>query len=747
MPFMTGTTGADTLTGSPTDDQVYGFDGADIVSGEAGADFLHGGNGDDVLTGGAGADALFGGAGADRFVYLAETDSTDAAPDTLIDFETGIDTIDLRGLPVGAVSILRDGGSSLVFVRTTTGQTMTLLAPGREIQARDLLLSQSVGVSLIGSAAANTLIGGAGTDILYGLDGADALQGGAGTDLLYGGLGGDTLFGGAGADMFGYASVLDSGAGVFDNLADFQTGVDKIDLRLLVLTSLSIKREADGTSIVYATTSAGTLTLLVGAAVNTADFLTATALPIYLEASESADNVTGSTGADRISGLAGADVLFGGAGSDVLYGNDGDDVVNGGAGADVLEGGAGSDRFLYSTFTDSPAAGYDFITDFQTGIDRLDISGIASSGVNVTLQANGSSQIAVFTSLGIMILLVAGRVVEGDILTPTAVRVGGYGTPANDVFVGTSGPNVLSGLAGDDILAGLGGDDLLIGDAGNDSLSGGDGNDTVWAGDGDDFITGGLGNDVLDGQNGSDTYAWNAYEGGLRAIDRLAFYSNDRIRFDMADAVYMSMTHTSSGVLVDIIGRGGDTLYLNLMTSFPAQLQANLVSFLNGAPETNLLIDQRGFGNLTGSDRDEVFVGGSSWDEMSGGGGRDTFRYDSVNDSRIGLFNSDRIYGFTSGEDLLDFRLLGNVVVDLALINGGTRVFIDVDRDGVHDMMIELFGVTALTPNDFLFTGRFGSQTAAALPEPEAAPMFDDSVGTEIPLWTPLSHGEWYLAA
>ena len=112
MGFFTGTSGPDTLTGRPNeDDQVYGFDGDDTLSGDSGADFLHGGNGADFLSGGAGGDALFGGAGADAFVYLTASDSSQTSGiDTLIDFETGIDRIDLRALSVTGASILQRQG-------------------------------------------------------------------------------------------------------------------------------------------------------------------------------------------------------------------------------------------------------------------------------------------------------------------------------------------------------------------------------------------------------------------------------------------------------------------------------------------------------------------------------------------------------------------------------------------------------------------------------------------------------------
>ncbi len=63
------------------------------------------------------------------------------------------------------------------------------------------------------------------------------------------------------------------------------------------------------------------------------------------------------------------------AGRDVLSGTPGDDVIFGGPGADTLTGGNGSDRFVYTSLRDAG----DIITDFQSGIDRLDLTALLQS--------------------------------------------------------------------------------------------------------------------------------------------------------------------------------------------------------------------------------------------------------------------------------------------------------------------------------------------------------------------------------
>jgi Ca2+-binding RTX toxin-like protein len=69
-----------------------------------------------------------------------------------------------------------------------------------------------------------------------------------------------------------------------------------------------------------------------------------------------------------------------------LYGGEGDDFLNGGVGNDFLAGGPGADIFVFE-----PGSGYDFITDFESTIDLIDLSGYGLSGLGdltMTIGAN-----------------------------------------------------------------------------------------------------------------------------------------------------------------------------------------------------------------------------------------------------------------------------------------------------------------------------------------------------------------------
>lgn len=87
------------------------------------------------------------------------------------------------------------------------------------------------------------------------------------------------------------------------------------------------------------------------------------------------ENIIGGGSADILVGNALNNTLKGGAGNDIIYGADG---------ADQLWGNAGADTFVFSTADDSQAAAPDWIRDFQTAVDKIDLSWL-----NQTVKAEG----------------------------------------------------------------------------------------------------------------------------------------------------------------------------------------------------------------------------------------------------------------------------------------------------------------------------------------------------------------------
>ncbi|MBF0132426.1 MAG: FecR domain-containing protein [Magnetococcales bacterium] len=75
---------------TPHDTVQYGMVGMNsTVFGTSGHDLLLGQSGNDSLRGNAGNDTLVGGGGNDTFYYYSASDSTVAAPDTIVDFNNG----------------------------------------------------------------------------------------------------------------------------------------------------------------------------------------------------------------------------------------------------------------------------------------------------------------------------------------------------------------------------------------------------------------------------------------------------------------------------------------------------------------------------------------------------------------------------------------------------------------------------------------------------------------------------------
>jgi Ca2+-binding RTX toxin-like protein len=75
-------------------------------------------------------------------------------------------------------------------------------------------------------------------------------------------------------------------------------------------------------------------------------------------------------------GHDGNDKIYGGAKAELLQGDNGNDVIAGGGGADTLFGGTDADRFVFFLASDSTtkASGRDTITDFEHGLDSIDLS-------------------------------------------------------------------------------------------------------------------------------------------------------------------------------------------------------------------------------------------------------------------------------------------------------------------------------------------------------------------------------------
>ena len=292
---------------------------------------------------------------------------------------------------------------------------------------------------VVGTRLGDNIIGYDNGAWLQGAGGHDTLTGGAGNDLLSGGTGSDVMAGGGGQDIAAYGGrlsdflIIAQGGGRFevrdrvggqgtDLVSDiewllFDNGALRLsDLSFLSTSAVSAVFGGAGTydpgpvnppapigfigtsgKDIFDVTIAGTtvqglgdwdvvrstvnftmaddverLDLLGTLAING----TGGATSNLIFGNDASNILDGMAGNDKLWGRFGNDSLRGGDGDDLLYGEGGNDRIDGGAGQDKLTGGAGADLFVFRAAADTSRLKSDKLLDFQSGVDKIDLSQI-----------------------------------------------------------------------------------------------------------------------------------------------------------------------------------------------------------------------------------------------------------------------------------------------------------------------------------------------------------------------------------
>lgn len=385
--------------------------GDDTILGSARSEDLRGGNGNDSIDGGGGRDTLWGGAGADTICFYSGDSLGAADPnDTIIIKSVGV-TLDSRF-------------GKIVYDLNSSVENATLNGGG-------------FNDTLVGFAAQQVLNGGDGIDAIYIYGSNSKANGGSGNDEIgiYGGQN-VTVTGGAGVDQFIVSdatftitdlargervTAIDYSALIHTKLLGLQTAGAVVNY----FVDLSIKTAGvtlsgfNGNDFVQGSALADSMdglagsdslmggdgndTLLGGFGDDTliggagADSVNGGEGNDWLEGNGGADTLSGDNGNDTLIGSFANDLLNGGAGNDLLMGFDGNDVLDGGAGNDTLAagigndtltGGAGADVFAFSVTNTAYTA---TITDFQTGVDKIDLSAFTLAGLSATAIGNAVS--------------------------------------------------------------------------------------------------------------------------------------------------------------------------------------------------------------------------------------------------------------------------------------------------------------------------------------------------------------------
>ena len=480
--------------GHAAGDEISNFEN---IIGSGHADTLTGDTGANVIEGLAGSDTLDGGAGTDTLSYQSSPGGVQ------VDLNQG-------DLDDGTRLIERSAGGHAAGDKVT-------------FATFENIIGSRYGDTLTGDNNANTLTGGAGNDELHGDDGADMLFGGAGIDRLYGDDENDTLTGGAGADRLdggdngtdgdtaSYAGApagvtLDLAAGrgregdangdTFFDIENF-TGSDHDDTFIAsddpdnidggghAGDDMGDADGVDGDTVSYEKSTAAVTVTLGGA----------------IEGGYAEDDT-----------LAGIENVTGSAHRDTLVGDNSANVLNGGGGNDMLTGNGGNDIFKFAG-----RHGNDDITDFDQGVDKIDLSAFR----NIASIEDLEDHITPGTDTEIDLDAYGGGEIELEDFSGT-----GNETLTNDDFIfysttrnGSSGNNTLTGDRGRDVINGGAGDDNLFGNAGKDTLNGDADDDTLYGGADDDILNGGEGDDVLDGGPGADTFVFAPGNGNDYIMD------------------------------------------------------------------------------------------------------------------------------------------------------------------------------------------------------------------------------------
>jgi Ca2+-binding RTX toxin-like protein len=542
---VTITNNVTTLTGGTTF-SITGGAGADVLNGSVFADTINGGGGGDSIIGGTGADSLTGAGGSDIFAESL-TSSTNSSMDTVSDFTTGADVIQINvgttttttdnvydftnkgavTTNADALSLLSGFGAPVAttvrigqYVFNTATNTMLMDSDGNGMmQSGDFAVKLSNVTALAaadvrivvtaGAAGAQTITTGSGNDtITFGaITGISSITAGAGddtlnsthtnliaTDVIIGGLGNDTL------------NITSAGTATMTTDGNVAT-LERIVLGADSMTLLNLTGQTEAFHI---TTANGTNAVTLGTAGTTAGALGST--------------VVGGAGVDTVNTVD--RVVFAAS------------SINGGEGTDVVNILTASTAIVDADFVNHRLVETLGLTDVSSVV--LGTSATTAGITTVVVGAGLTSITSTQTALTVNSTLVTGTIGAITLLGSTNYTVSGgtQANPGNITATGSTGTltatfedDTTNGLisvaagTGNVVLTGAGTTDVITvtgltrdgqtftGNAGTtvafNVTASGTGAQTINGGAGADTITGAAGADNLPGNLGEDRFVFN----------------------------------------------------------------------------------------------------------------------------------------------------------------------------------------------------------------------------------------------
>ncbi len=394
--------------------------GNDNIVGGAQADTLVTGNGNDTANLGTrpvsgGGDVWDGGAGSDTLVVDASADTqgvslnSGGAPSYLVRSTSGLYSVDAYNVEHARFT----GGAGDDYINTGGGGTVVDGGGGVDWWLADYSAATQRIVFRLGSS---TAIGVVNLDSIANVE-RISLTTGSGNDIIKGANQADTIVTGAGNDS------IDAGVHPFGGAGDFVDGGDGNDTLVVDATAetLGVQLFAGGSPSFSVRSTSGNF-FVDAYNVESAVFSGGSGNDNATGGGFS-DDLTGGAGDDILSGGGAGDALTGNAGKDTLSGDDGNDTLDGGKDADLLRGGTGADTltgggqadvFDYDVKNDSNLANTDTITDFQVGLDDVNLADLDANtqlGGHQTFIFIGT---ATFSGLAGELRAVAGAV-EADL--------------------------------------------------------------------------------------------------------------------------------------------------------------------------------------------------------------------------------------------------------------------------------------------------------------------------------------------
>ena len=366
--------------------------GNDTLTGGALGDTIIGGSGADRITGNNGADVLTGGIGADTFVYTAVAQSSGTNVDSITDFVSGTDKLEITlsyagsnaNLDINATRVSAGVAGQTLAQDALSGQRGQYIYDTSSGQLyvnvnNDNLITTSdyrIGINAAATASA-TIAEGDINFVITGGNVADTITAGAGADTINGGAGADSITGGAGDDVFIIAAAADHASG--ESIAG---GAGSDTIRFTSTTAGETL-----TLLAGVTDSDNVITVVIGDAAGATTGTTALNVNANALGDTLAVHLTGNSGANNLTGNATADTINAGAGNDTVVGGHGGDAINVGAGTDTISFASLDDsskvakaNAVSGTVTISSA--YDIVTGMGTG-DIISVAGIFPTDITI----------------------------------------------------------------------------------------------------------------------------------------------------------------------------------------------------------------------------------------------------------------------------------------------------------------------------------------------------------------------------